>query len=244
MVEKNMLLLKHLEELRRVFLVSFIAIAISTVGCFFFSDQILEIFTRPLEQLGYSLYIIGMTEGIYAKLKIALLAGIIVSSPVLMWEFWHFLVPALYPHERKYILKLVPISVILFVLGVAFAYYIVFPVAIYILIKMAGEMEPMLTISKFISFTLSFLIPFGLLFELPVIIHFLTWAGVVTPAFLTKNRGYAIVVSFIIAAMLTPGPDPISQLVMVIPMIILYEAGILVAKITTKRKKSKLQEKD
>ncbi|HAA89510.1 MAG: Sec-independent protein translocase protein TatC [Thermoanaerobacterales bacterium 50_218] len=240
--QEEMSLLKHLEELRRVIIVSLVAVGIATIGCFFFSDQIMAIFTKPVEDLGYSLYFIGMTEGIFTKLKVSLLAGVVVASPIIFWKIWRFLVPALYPHERKYILKLFPLSVILFGLGVSFAYFAIFPLAVFFLIKLAGDVEPMLTISKFLSFTLCFLIPFGLLFEFPLVVYFLAHIGIISPEFLIKNRKYAIVGTFILAAMLTPGPDPISQLIMAAPMLVLYEVGIFVAKVTSRKRQMKLEE--
>jgi len=141
------------------------------------------------------------------------------------------------PGPKKYLSRLIPISIILFVGGVVFAYLTVFPVAVYILIQLASEFEPMFTIGKYLSFTLTFLIPFGLVFEFPLVIYFLTSIGVVNPEWLIRNRRYAIVITVVMAAVLTPGPDPISQLIMAVPMALLYEAGILVSKVVAKKKR-------
>lgn len=238
---KAMGILQHLEELRKVIIISLIAIAVASMISFTFIEQIVGIITKPLSAQGIKPVYTAITEGIFTYFKIALITGTLFAAPVLLWQLWRFIVPALYPHERKYLYKLVPISIILFVGGVVFAYYTVFPLAVFVLIKLASEFEPMLTISKYLSFTLTFLIPFGLVFEFPLVIYFLTSIGVVTPEWLIRNRKYAIVLTFILAAVLTPGPDPISQLIMAAPMIILYEAGIIVAKVVIKKKNAKFK---
>jgi len=234
----TMPLLKHLEELRKVIIVSLIAIGIASVAAFYFVNQILAIIMKPLTQQGLKPVVLTMTEGIFTKFQIALIAGIVLASPVLLWQIWRFIVPALYPHERRYVIRLVPISILLFAGGVVFAYYTVFPLAVFVLLKLAGEFNPMLTIGKYLSFTLAFLIPFGLIFEFPLVIYFLTKIGVITPQWLVKNRKYSIVATFVIAAILTPGPDPLSQSIMAAPMLVLYEAGIIVSKLVYRKKQT------
>lgn len=233
---ETMSLLQHLEEFRKVIIISLLAIGIASIISFFFIDQILGVITRPLDAQGIRLVYTAITEGIFVKFKIALVAGTFFAAPVALWQAWRFVVPALYPHEKKYVYRLVPISIILFVSGVVFAYFAIFPVAIFVLIKLASEFDPMLTISKYLSFTLTFLIPFGLIFELPLVVYFLTKIGVITPEWLVRNRKYAVVSTFIIAAILTPGPDPLSQTIMAAPMLILYEVGVLVARAVAKKK--------
>lgn len=237
----TMSLVQHLEEFRKVIIISLAAIGIASIISFCYIEQIMGIITRPLEAQGLKLVYIAVTEGIFMKFKIALIAGTVFAAPVIIWQILRFIVPALYPHEKRYLYRLVPISILLFVGGVVFAYYTIFPMAIFILIKLASEFEPMLTISKYISFTLSFLIPFGLIFEFPLVIYFLTKIGVITPDLLIRNRKYAIVISFILAAVLTPGPDPISQIIMAVPMLVLYEAGIIVSKVVAKKKAAKFE---
>lgn len=240
--EQAMGILQHLEELRKAIVISLIAIVVCSVISFVFIEQIVGIITKPLAAQGIKPVFTAITEGIFTYFKIALITGTVLAAPVLLWQAWRFFVPALYPHERKYIYKLVPISIILFVGGVVFAYFTIFPLAVYVLITLASEFEPMLTISKYLSFTLNFLIPFGLVFEFPLVIYFLTSIGVVTPQWLLHNRKYAIVITFVLAAILTPGPDPLSQLLMAAPMIVLYEAGILVSKVVAKKRNAKFNE--
>ena len=237
--QQTMTILSHLEELRKVIIISLIAIVVASIVSFAFIEQIMAVLTKPLAEQGINLVVTALTEGIFTKFKIALVAGTILASPIILWQIWQFIVPALYPHERRYLSRLIPISVILFVAGVVFAYTTVFPVAVYILIQLGSEFEPMFTIGKYLSFTLTFLIPFGLIFEFPLVIYFLTSIGVVTPEWLVRNRRYAIVITVILAAVLTPGPDPISQLIMALPMAVLYEAGILVSKVVANKKRKR-----
>lgn len=238
----TMPLLKHLEELRKVIIVSLIAIGVASIASFSFVNKLLDILTRPLKPLGLKPVVFSVTEGIFFKFKVALIAGIVFASPVLIWQIWRFIVPALYPHEKRYVVRLVPISTLLFVGGVVFGYYTLFPVMVYVLIKLAGEFTPILNISQYLSFTLSFLIPFGLVFEFPVVIYFLTQIGIVKPEWLAKKRRYAIVIIFIVAAILTPSPDPINQTIMAAPMLVLYEAGIIVSKLVYRKKQARTLE--
>lgn len=234
--------LKHLEELRRVLVICLVAIGIASIASFFFVDKILVIITKPLYDLGIKLVFTSMTEGIFTKFKIALLAGIVLAAPVIIWQFWRFIIPALYPHEKRYVYRLVPLSIVLFVSGVMFAYFTVFKIAIFFLIKLSGEFQPMLTISRYFSFVLTFLIPFGLIFEFPLVVYFLASIGIITPEWLKRKRKYAIVLIFILAAVFTPSPDPLSQIIMAAPMLVLYEAGILVASVVSKKRGAKFNE--
>ena len=237
--QQTMTILHHLEELRKVIIVSVVAVLVAGIISFVFIEQILAVITRPLEAQDINLVVTAITEGIFIKFKIAILAGTILAAPIIIWQIWRFIVPALYPHEKRYLTILIPVSVFLFISGVLFAYFTVFPLAVFVLIQLASEFEPMLTVSKYLSFTLAFLIPFGLVFELPLVVYFLTSIGVITPEWLQRNRKYAIVIIVILAAVLTPGPDPISQMIMAAPMVILYEAGVLVSKVVMKKRRKR-----
>lgn len=244
MEDKSLTWLEHLEELRRVLIVSLVALLIATFGCFFYSDFFLQILTRPLEILGIKLVFIGVTEGFFTKIKVALYAGFIAAFPVIIWQVWRFIVPALYPHERRFLIVLVPVSILLFALGVIFAYYTIFPVMLTFLLKISGELQPMITISQYVSFCVTFLIPFGIMFDMPVFSMFLTRMGIITPQFLSRNRKYALLVCFIVGAVLTPSPDPVSQCLMALPMYILYEVSILVSRVTRAKKEAREQEEE
>jgi len=224
-------LVEHLDELRKALLISLVTIVIAAFGCFYFSDQILSYIKQPLTNLNLQLYYIGVAEGFFIKLKLSLIAGLVVSFPIVSLSFWRFIKPALYPSERKYVYILYPITVLLFVGGVIFSYLTVLQVALKFLILIAGGLEPMITVDKYVSFVIAFTIPFGFVFELPVIVYFLTKIGVVTPQWLTQNRKYALLAIFVLAAALTPGPDPISQCLMGIPVYLLYELSIIVSRL-------------
>ena len=238
MEDKNMSVTGHLGELRRVFLVSFIAIFIASVIIYLgFRERILEFFLKPVEGLELSFVFVGMTEAFLTKIKISVLAGFIVSLPIVTWQVWSFVVPALRPTERKYIYILVPISLILFLIGVAFAYTTVFQLAAkFLLVEAGAGLEPMIAISKYISFIIYFLLPFGIVFQLPLVIAFLSRTGMVTAKTLSRKRKHAILIIFTVAALLTP-PDIISQALLAGPVLVLYEISILVARIIKPKKK-------
>ncbi|MCR4399450.1 MAG: twin-arginine translocase subunit TatC [Syntrophomonadaceae bacterium] len=229
--EEKMTLLQHLEDLRKALLWSLVAIVVAALASFSYSDQILALVQKPMTDLGLSLVYIGVTEGFYVKLKLSLLAGLILSFPVVAWQIWSFVAPALYPHERRYVYTLFPVIVVLFVVGVVFAYSTILKMALAFLVYIAGGLTPMITVDKYLSFVLTFTIPFGLVFELPVVVYFLTRVGIIGPEVLIRNRRYAIIGIFVIAAALTPGPDPVSQVLMAVPVYLLYEASVLVSKL-------------
>ncbi|MGE5381440.1 MAG: twin-arginine translocase subunit TatC [Methylocystaceae bacterium] len=234
--DEKVTLIQHFGDLRKALIVSIIAIVVAAFGCFYFSDQMLEYIKQPLTNLKLQLYFIGVAEGFFIKLKLSLIAGLVVSFPVISLALWHFIKPALYPRERKYVYILYPVTVLLFVGGVVFSYLTVLQVALKFLILMAGGLQAMITVDKYVSFVIAFTIPFGFVFEMPVVVYFLTKIGVVTPAWLAKNRKYALLIIFILAAALTPGPDPISQCLMGIPVYLLYELSILVSKMVSPSK--------
>ncbi len=235
-VEEKQTILEHLEDLRKSLLISVVAIVIAAIAAFYYSDQILAIIQQPLKALDLDLIFIGVTEGFYIKLKLAFYGGLVLAFPVVVWQIYRFIAPALFPQERKYFLILFPVMILLFAGGALFAYFVILKLVIGFLIMIAGDLEPMLTVDKYVSFVLAFTIPFGLVFELPVIVYFLTRLGIVSPEWLAAKRKYALLAIFVMAAVLTPGPDPISQCLMGIPVYLLYETSIWVSKLSRPRK--------
>lgn len=231
-VEEKQTILEHLEDLRKALLISVVAIILAAVVAFYYSDYILSIIQQPLKSMELDLIFIGITEGFYIKLKLAFYGGLILAFPVIAWQVYRFVAPALFANERKYVLILIPLMILLFAGGVLFAYFGVLNLVITFLIMVAGDLEPMLTIDKYVSFVLAFTIPFGLVFELPVVVYFLTRLGIVTSEWLSQKRKYALLIIFILAALLTPGGDPISQCLMGVPVFLLYEISILVSKLS------------
>jgi sec-independent protein translocase protein TatC len=238
----KMSLLGHLEALRKLIMVCVITVLVTSVVAFAYVDAFLAIVVKPATDLHIKLIYTGVTEGIFFKLHIALVFGAMAASPVLLWQFWRFLVPALYPTERKYIVRLVPISIVLFLGGIVFAYYTVLHFLLEFLVKVSSEFTGLITISNYLSFTEHLLIPFGLLFEYPLLVYFLAKIGILTPELLVRYRKYSIVGIFVLAAILTPSPDPLTMLIVACPMLILYEAGIIVARIVYRKKRVKLND--
>lgn len=234
--EKTMSLIEHLEELRSVLIVSLIAVLGGAVIAYFFHEDLLAILTKPLTDTGFKPVIIRATEGFFAAIKVSLFGGLIIASPVIFFKIWSFVLPALYEHERKWVYYLLPPSVILFVTGILFAYFTVFQIGVKFLIGF-GDFNPMISIGEFIGFAFMFLLPFGIVFQLPLFIVFSVKTGLVNLETLQKGRKYALLLSFVVAAVLTPTPDIISQVLMAGPMYVMYEGGILVGRFVKPKKK-------
>jgi len=229
--EQKQTLIEHLEELRKSLIISVVAIVIAALFSFYYNEQILAIIIYPLTALNEGLIVTGVTEAFFVKLKLAFFAGFVIAFPVVVWSFWRFIKPALYPHEKKYVYILLPISIILFVSGVLFSYFGILQLVLKFFIYIAGEnLETMFKVDQYVSFVTAFTLPFGIVFELPVVVFFLTKIGVIRHEMLSKNRKYALLIIVILAAALTPGPDPVSQMMMAIPVYILYEVSIWVSK--------------
>lgn len=238
-VDDKQTLLEHLGELRKSILISVAAVGIAAVLCFSYNEVLLNIVTYPLRSINQQLIVTGVTEAFFVKLQLSFLAGFILAFPIVSWAVWRFFKPALYPHERKYIYTLFPITIILFVTGVLFAYFGILPLVLNFFVYIAGQnLETMFKVDQYVSFVMSFALPFGLVFELPVVTFFLTKIGVVKPELLSRNRKYAILIIVILAGVLTPGPDPISQVMMAVPVYVLYEVSVIVAKMTKPRANS------
>jgi len=231
-------IIEHLEELRKSLIISIVAIVAAAIASFSYNEQILSIVTTPLINLNENLVVTGVTEAFFVKLKLSFLSGFVIAFPVVIWSFWRFFKPALYPSERKYIYILLPISVLLFVVGVLFSYFGILPLVLKFFIYIAGDtLDTMFKVDQYISFVTAFTIPFGVVFELPVVVYFLTIIGVVKYEFLAKNRRYALLIIVILAAALTPGPDPISQMMMAVPVYFLFEISIWISKWAGKKRR-------
>jgi sec-independent protein translocase protein TatC len=244
MSESTMSLIEHLEELRQKIIKIILAVLLGTIISFvFFNDIILEIITKPIAGKDLSLVQLTVTEAFLTKLKVSVLTGTIITIPYTAWQIWSFVLPALYSHERKYIYMITPFSAFLFTAGIVFAYFVVLPLALIFFISQGGgSLVPMLSFARYVSFVLGFLLPFGLVFQLPLAVIFLTKIGVIDYKFLKSKRKYAILIIFIVAAVLTP-PDVISQVLMAAPVLVLYEISILISWII-RRKKKKEEDED
>jgi sec-independent protein translocase protein TatC len=229
----------HLEELRKRLIVCFIAVGIGFVLSYGFKEKLFQILTRPLisvMQTGDKLIFTGLPEAFFTYLKVALLSGIILSTPVIFYQFWVFVAPGLYEKEKRHMIPIVFLSTFFFVGGSFFGYFIVFPYGFKFFLGFASEIiRPLPSMREYLSFASKLLLAFGLVFELPLIITFLAKLGMVSVSFLKKNRKYALLLFFVGAAILTP-PDVVTQVMMALPLIVLYEISIIGARIFGKKK--------
>ena len=228
----------HLEELRRRLIVCFIAVGIGFVLSYGFKEKLFQVLTHPLigvMQPGDKLIFTGLPEAFFTYLKVSFLAGIILATPILFFQFWMFVAPGLYEKEKRLLIPIVSLSTVFFVGGAFFGYFIVFPYGFKFFLGFASDtIKPLPSMREYLSFASTLLLAFGLVFELPLIITFLAKLGMVSVPFLKKNRKYAILLFFIAAAILTP-PDVVTQIMMALPLIVLYEISIIGAKIFGKK---------
>ncbi len=241
-------LMQHVLALRRMLLISLGAAAAGFLGAFYFlRGYIMDFISSPIEAKGITLIYTAVSEALITQLKVSLVAGIVLASPVIVWQIWSFVKPALYEHEQKAFRRWFFVALILFLMGIVFCYLSVYPMAMnFFLVEGEGVATPMLSIDKYVSFLMGFLLPFGLTFQLPVVIYLTTRIGLTTVEMLTSKRKYVILGVAVIAAILTP-PDVVSQIMLGVPMLLLYEVGVLVARFVKPgagREQAAAQEKD
>lgn len=229
----------HLEELRKRLLISIIAFVSATILCFIFSKELIDFLIEPLQKSqNAELFFHKPYDAFLTHLKVSGLVGLILSSPVLFSQAWLFLTPGLYPNERKLIFPLIFVSVLLFLIGASFAFFVVIPIGLHFLLSFQTEgLRPLLGIGPYFSFVVGMVISFGVLFDFPVVILGLVKLGVVKSSALARLRKVIIVGIFILAAILTPSPDPVSQLCLALPLILLFEVSLWIAKFMEKTKK-------
>lgn len=225
-------LTEHLEELRFRLIRCFIAVGVGFVIAYAFKERIFRILMRPLiRALGDdgNMIFTGLPEAFFTYLKTALLAGVMLASPVILYQFWMFVSPGLYKKERHVLLPVIFLSTLFFVGGALFGYFMVFPYGFQFFLGFANEnLKAMPSMREYLSFASKLLIAFGIVFEMPLVLTAMSRLGIVTPQFLRENRKYAILIFFIGAAIITP-PDVVTQLMMAFPLMALYEVSILSA---------------
>jgi sec-independent protein translocase protein TatC len=232
--------LAHLEELRTRLIVCSVAIGLGFAVSYSFKERVFELLMRPLSTVmspGQKMIYTALPEAFFSYLKVALLAGVILAAPVILYEMWLFIAPGLYSHEKRLAMPMVFLSSIFFAGGVSFAYFVVFPFAFKYLLGFETELVRALpSMREYFGLASTLLVAFGFIFQLPLVITVLARIGVLTPRFLNKNRKYAILLFFVVAAILTPTPDVVNQLLMAGPLMVLYEISIIGAKIFGKKK--------
>jgi sec-independent protein translocase protein TatC len=241
-VEEKHTFIEHLEDLRKRLIISLIAIGIGFLVCYIFSRQIFEFLMIPLQRAlppGATMIFTTPAEAFFTYMKVGLIAGVFVASPIVLYQLWLFVAPALYSHEKRYVIPFVFSSTLLFVGGAAFGYFVVFPLTAKFFMHFATDfIQPAPRLKESLSFCSMLLLAFGIAFELPIFIFFLSRLGVIDSRMLARNRKYVILIIFIVAAVLTP-PDIISQVMIAVPLVGLYEASIWVARIFGKRPTAK-----
>jgi sec-independent protein translocase protein TatC len=237
--EKKMPFTAHLEELRSRLLRVIAVVGIGFVVSYAYKEWLFKVITKPLAGVlppnSYMIYT-GMPEAFFIYMEIAFFAALFLTSPYILYQIWKFISPGLYQRERKYVLPFIVASTTLFVSGVLFGYFIVLPPAFAFFVSFSSDfLKPMFSLKEYLSLSLKFLLGFGVSFQLPVFLFFMTKIGIVNPRFLSKQRRYAILIIFIVAAILTPTPDPFNQTLMALPLMLLYEIGIIVSKFAERK---------
>lgn len=223
----SMSLIGHLEELRRRLIIIIAAIAIGSTACYFYAAEITALITAPAGKL----YYMNPSEAFFTYLKVSFFAGFLLALPVVMYQLWAFIVPAMTNNERTAGIFLVPASIIFFFIGLFFSYSLVLPAGIKFFMGFATEnLQPMFSIGQYLSFVISFLVPFGFIFELPLFILVLAKLGIINSRFLVAKRKMVLVLSFVLGAVISPTPDVVSQTMVAVPVVLLYEISIVIVK--------------
>jgi sec-independent protein translocase protein TatC len=240
--------LEHLDDLRKRLVKAMIGIGLGALAIGVFSETIFHYVMRPVlaslpegqQQLHFTSYL----EPFFVYLKVSLYGGLFLSAPWVLFQVWQFIAPGLYRKEKKLVVPFLMFGTLLFYAGAAFCYFLVMPIAFPALAGIAGaDMSPILTMKEQLGLVLAMILGFGIVFELPVIIAFLSLIGLVTPQFLAKYRRHAVIVNVALAAVITPTGDPFSLALMALPMLLFYEVGILAARIIGKKQPPDAAEK-
>ncbi len=235
----EMTFLEHLEDLRKRLFYSAIALVVCFVPGWIFSKQLFHILARPVTQFlpaGEKLTYLHLIDPFMLYLKTGFLAAFFFASPFIFLQVWYFVAPGLYQKEKKYVIPFVLMTTVFFLLGALFGYFIVFPFACRFFLTVGTDFKAMITIDQYFGFVLKMLLGIGLTFETPTLVLLLSKIGVITAGWMIRNFKYAVLIIFIIAAVITPTPDWINQSIVALPMLVLYGLSILIALVVGKKK--------
>lgn len=235
---KAMSFLDHLEELRKRLLYSLVSLAVTFAVCWSYAPRIFSILQKPVLQFlpkGDKLAYTELTSPFMLYMKVAFFAGIFAASPFILMQLWLFIAPGLYKRERRYAAPFIIFATLFFLAGGWFGYAKVFPLACRFFIEMGQDFKQVITVDEYFSFASKLILGMGLVFETPILIFFLARLGIVTPGFLLRNFKYAFLIIFIVAAVITPTPDMVTQTALALPMLGLYLLGILIAYLFVKK---------
>jgi sec-independent protein translocase protein TatC len=235
----EMTFLEHLEDLRKRLFYSAIALIVGFVPGWIFAKQIFNILARPVTKFfppGTKLAFTHLVDPFMLYMKVGFLAAAFVMSPFIFLQFWYFVAPGLYRKEKKYVVPFVLLTTFFFALGALFGYLIVFPFACRFFLQLGADFQPVITVDQYFGFSLKVLLGIAATFELPTLVFFLSKMGIITAKWMIKNFKYAVLVIFIIAAVITPTPDWVTQSIVALPMLALYGLSILIALIVGRQK--------
>ncbi len=235
----QMSFLDHLEELRKRIIYCLIAIAVAFAICWGFADKIFKVVSVPITKTGVPLNFMSPTEPFNIQLKLAAMAAVFLAAPFILGQVWLFISPGLYKHERRYALPFIVISSLLFVIGGLFGFFIAFPFALQFLVQWGKDMglTPVISVSEYFDLFIMVELGLGVIFEIPALIFVLARIGLVSGPFLLRNTRYAILIAFIVAAVITPTTDIPNMMMMAVPMVALYLLGVVVAYVFGKKRR-------
>lgn len=222
---RELSLVGHLSELRKRLIIIAVAVIVGTCISYYYVDLLLEILLKPAGKL----YYMRPTEAFFTYMKVSVVGGLVIAAPIILHQIWLFVKPALTVREKQLSNWILPVAIGLFGIGIAFSYFLVLPAAVKFFMGFAtDELQPMFSIGQYMDFVLSFVLPFGFIFELPLILIILGYFNLITSRFLKTKRKIFILISFIIGAVISPTPDMFSQTMIALPMILLYETSLFV----------------
>ena len=265
MLDNKLPFLDHLSELRERIIISIVVLAIFFGILFYYSEVLYDFITLPMNSKiifqntfpflkivplkikAVPLIVTAPAEVFWTHTKISIVGAFVLSLPFILYQAWKFVAPGLFPNEKRYVGPFIVVFSLFFIIGAAFCFFIVLPFALGFLLNYKmdkiQDLQTLISVGAYINFILKFVLAFGLVFELPIIILLLTKIGIVTPRLLSKNRKYAVLISFVLSAILTPTPDVFNQSLMAVPILILYEIGIFASRFVTKSKGKEKTEK-
>lgn len=233
--DKELSLTQHLGEFRDRLMVASISVIITTAISFAFTTEIIKLLILPAGE-GLKLASFSPTENFTTYMRVALFTGIALAMPVLLYEIYAYIDPALHPHERRFAITLGPFILLLFAAGMSFCYFLVLPSALKFLLGFASDVfDNQLRASEYIGFVTTFILGMGIVFEMPVLIYALIRVGAVSRSWLAKQRRYFFLISFVVAAVVTPTPDPFNQSIVAIPIYLLFELGLFLGRFGGRR---------
>jgi sec-independent protein translocase protein TatC len=241
-----MTFLEHLEDLRKRLWYSFVAIFVAVIPAYVFSKDVFEALSRPVTRFlpeGTKMAFTSLTAPFMLYIKVAFLTALFATSPFIFLQLWYFVAPGLYQKEKKYVLPFVTFTTVFFLAGAAFGYFIMFPWACRFFLNLGKDFSPVLTVDNYFSLALKTLLGVALVFELPTLVFFLSKLGLITSRWMVRHFKYAVLAVFVIAAVITPSPDMVTQSILAVPMLALYSLGILIAFFFGKERRTRRERK-